>query len=280
MTQINNPLRKYFRQPVIHLKLPSGGNFYPNGALILPPNGEVPILPMTAIDEITTRTPDALFNGSAVIDIIGSCVPSIRDPWAIPSIDLNALLVAVRMASYGHEMEIGSTCPNCGHSHNLNIDLRIVLDNIQLADYSASVRHGDLEFFFAPLNYQQINDLGRTQYEDQKIMQMVNDSTLSEEEKLKRLGESFKRITRLTIESIAASVSTVKTGDLLVTEREHILDFLLNCPKDVFELIKDHALKLRSASDLMPVNMICEECKHEYKQDFTLDMSNFFVAAS
>jgi hypothetical protein len=130
------------------------------------------------------------------------------------------------------------------------------------------------------MNYQQINDVGRTQYEDQKIMQMVNDSTLSEEEKLKRLGESFKRITRLTIESIAASVSTVKTGDLLVTERDHILDFLLNCPKDVFELIKDHALKLRSASDLMPVNMICEECKYEYKQDFTLDMSNFFVAAS
>jgi len=28
-----NPLQKYFRQPKIYIKLPSGGQFYPEGAL-------------------------------------------------------------------------------------------------------------------------------------------------------------------------------------------------------------------------------------------------------
>ena len=102
MTQTDNPLRKYFRQPAIHLRLPSGGKFYPPGAIDLPPNGEVPILPMTAVDEITSRTPDALFNGSAVIDIMRSCVPNIHDPWIIPAVDFNALLAAVRLASYAN----------------------------------------------------------------------------------------------------------------------------------------------------------------------------------
>jgi hypothetical protein len=130
MTQSLNPLRKYFRQPAIHLRLPSNGKFYPPGAIELPPNGEVPIYPMTAVDEIITRTPDALFNGSSIVEIIASCVPAIKDAWQIPAVDLNALLTAVRLASYGHEMDIASRCPSCQVIDNFTVDLRAVLDSI------------------------------------------------------------------------------------------------------------------------------------------------------
>ena len=53
----NNPLSQYFRQPAIYIKLPSQGSYYPPGALEMPENGEIPVFPMTAIDEITYRTP-------------------------------------------------------------------------------------------------------------------------------------------------------------------------------------------------------------------------------
>lgn len=280
MTQTDNPLRKYFRQPAIHLKLPSGGKFYPPGTLDLPPNGEVPIYPMTAVDEIITRTPDALFNGSAVPDIIKSCVPNIRDPWAMPAVDINSLLAAVRLASYGHEMEVSTTCPKCGHVHAATIDLRQVLDTMGMPDYDTPLLISDMTLYFAPMNYRQINDVSRVQYEDQKIMQMVNDSELSEEEKIVRLGEAFKRITKLTVRSIAGSVAAVKTGDAMVTDIMQIEEFLLNCPKNVFEQVKDYTIKLRSATDIPPVSMTCPECQHQYKQEFTLDMSNFFATAS
>ena len=62
----NNPLTQYFRQPAIYVKLPSNGQHYPEAALNMPANNELPVYPMTAIDEITYRTPDALFNGNAV----------------------------------------------------------------------------------------------------------------------------------------------------------------------------------------------------------------------
>ena len=62
----NNPLRQYFRRPAVHVKLPSGGLDYPEGVIDMPPSGELPVYPMTAIDEITARTPDALYNGVAV----------------------------------------------------------------------------------------------------------------------------------------------------------------------------------------------------------------------
>lgn len=280
MTQTNNPLRRYFRQPAIHVRLPSGGNYYPPGTLEMPPNGEIPILPMTAIDEITSRTPDALFNGSAVMDIIGSCVPAIKDPWQIPMIDFNTLLVSVRLASFGHEMEINSTCPKCGHIHTLTIDLRTVLDNLGSPDYNESVTAGDLTVYFTPMTYRQVNEVSRTNFEDQKIMQALNNAEMPEEEKLKRLGDAFRKITELTIRSISESISVIKTTDAMVTDKPSILEFLENCPKHVFDQIRDHTVKLREAIDLTPISVTCENCSNQYKQTFTLDMSNFFGSAS
>jgi hypothetical protein len=280
MSQTTNPLRKHFRQPAIHLRLPSEGNFYPSGTLILPPNGEVPILPMTAVDEITSRTPDALFNGSAVMEIIGSCVPNIRDPWAIPAIDITALLIAVRLASYGHELEISSKCPHCGHDHNFTIDLRIALDGLKAGDYNKTVNVGDLEVFFTPLNYRQINETSKIQFEDQKMIQMLSAADVPEEEKMSQLGQAFRRITQMTIRGIAQSISTVKTADAMVTETEHIEEFLNNCPKHVFDAIRDHVITLRESADLKPLHVSCEGCTKEYDQPFSLDMSNFFVTAS
>ena len=280
MTQIDNPLRKYFRQPVIHLRLPSGGRFYPNGAIDLPPNGEIPILPMTAVDEITSRTPDALFNGSAVVNVLSSCVPNILDPWTIPAVDFNALLAAVRIASYGHEMEISSTCPKCGETHQYVVDLRSALDQVRMPDYESPAIIGDLACFFVPMTYKQLNEVSQVQFEDQKLMQIINSSETTEEEKMNKLGEAFKRITYLTVRSIAQSIGTIKTASLMVTDTAQIEEFLVNAPKEVFNRLKEHAIKLREATELAPINIVCDGCQNEYKQEFTLDMSNFFEIAS
>jgi RNase P subunit RPR2 len=280
MTQIDNPLRKYFRQPVIHLRLPSGGKFYPPGSLDLPPNGEIPILPMTAVDEVTSRTPDALFNGSAVVNVLSSCVPNIKDCWNIPAVDFNALLAAVRIASYGHEMEIGSTCPACGETHQYTVDLRSALDQIRLPDYDTPSVIGDLSCYFVPMTYRYLNEVSQVQFEDQKLMQVINSSGATEEEKMVKLGEAFKRITYLTIRSIAQSIGAIKSANLMVTDYEQIEEFLINAPKDVFNKIRDHAVKLREATDLNPVDITCDNCQNQYKQEFTLDMSNFFETAS
>lgn len=280
MTQSLNPLRKYFRQPSIHLRLPSNGKFYPPGTIDLPANGEVPVYPMTAVDEIVTRTPDALFNGSSVVEIIASCVPAIKDAWQVPAVDLNALLTAVRLASYGHNMDIASKCPACNEIDDFTVDLRTVLDNIRMPDYDQPLALGDLTVYFVPMTYQQINEVSRIQYEDQKIAQMVNDSDLSEEEKMSKLGEAFKRITQLTIRSIAASVNAIKSNDAMVTDSQQIEEFLLNVDKNTFETIKQKVIGLREATDLKPIAIRCSSCQHEYQQSFTLDMSNFFETAS
>lgn len=280
MPNLDNPLRRHFRQPVIHLRLPSGGRFYPPGALNMPPSGELPVLPMTAVDEIVTRTPDALFNGSAIPDIISSCIPAIRDPWSIPSVDLNTILVAMRLASYGHKMDVTSTCPNCKNNNEFDLDLRLIMDSLKTPDYDTPLVLGDLTISFVPLSYRQINQNSQMQFEDQKLMQALNSTDMDTEQRLTMLSESFKKITALTIRAIAVSISSIQTPDALVTEPEYILEFLNNCEKDIFQQIRDHAIALRQAGEIKPLNITCSECSHQYKQDFSLDMSNFFETNS
>jgi hypothetical protein len=281
MTSSINPLRRHFRQPSVYLRLPSQGKFYANNSLNYPPNEELPVLPMTAVDEITARTPDALFNGSAVVDIVRSCVPNITDPWNMPSIDLNSALVAIRLASYGHMMEIGSTCPNCGHSHEFEIDLRIVMDGFGIPDYSTPLLIGDLSVQFAPLTYKQVNENNKAQFEDQKLISTVNQiDTMPSDERLAMLGDSFRKITNLTIRAIASSIASISSPDGVVSDQTFINEFLRNCEKAVFNKIRDQAIALRETTEIKPLDIICENCKTPYRQEFSLDMTNFFETNS
>ena len=131
----SNPLKQYFRQPAIYIRLPSDGQFYPKGALDMPANRELPVLPMTTMDEIRYRTPDALFNGTATVDVIQSCVPNILDAWTIPNVDIDTILIAIRIATFGHELTIGTQCPACSTESDWSVDLRSVMERIRAPDY-------------------------------------------------------------------------------------------------------------------------------------------------
>ena len=277
---MSNPLSQYFRQPSIYIKLPSQGQNYPAGTLVMPANGELPVYPMTAIDEITYRTPDALFNGQATVNVIQSCVPSILDAWAVPGIDLDTILIAIRIASYGHEMEFATTCPACNATSERTIDLRTMLDALRAPDYTAHVSHGDLEIYFRPLSYKNLNDNSALQYEQQKLLQVIPDSTISEADKMTALTQAFKSLTEITIRSLAISITAIKTPQALVSEPAHIEEFLKNCERDLFNQIRDHVLRLREQSELQPLKLECTACNHQYQQALTLDMASFFAPAS
>ena len=76
-----------------------------------PESGEYPVYAMTAKDEILFKTPDALLNGQATVDVIQSCMPNVKDAWKAPSIDMDAMLVAIRMASYGELLPMKGMIP-------------------------------------------------------------------------------------------------------------------------------------------------------------------------
>lgn len=275
-----NPLKQFFRQPAIYLKLPSQGLFWPNNTLAMTANGEIPIFPMTAIDEITYRTPDALFNGQAVVSVIQSCAPNVLDAWAAPGVDINSLLVAIRIASYGHDLDFSTKCPSCGTDDDLTVDLRAVLDQVQLGSYDQPLSFGDLEIMFRPITYREQNDTNLAQFEEQKLIQSIPESELDDRSKLQQLNEAMSRITKITVQALKHSILFIKTPQAMVTEAEFIEEFLTNCDRHLFNKIRDRLIELRAASDFKPVQLECKNCGHKYEQGINLDAVSFFAPAS
>ena len=276
----NNPLRQYFRQPAIYIELPSQGKFYPQGALNMPQTNKLPVYPMTAIDEITYRTPDALFNGQATVNVIQSCVPDIKNAWSIPSTDVDTVLVSIRIASYGHEMGFSTQCPACQHVSDQTIDLRNVLDSMRPVDYAKPITSGDMEIYFRPMSYQNMSDNNKLQYENQKLLQNIPDGAGTDVDKMSALSKALQEVTAMTVKALAQSIAVVKTPTAMVSEPEFIEELLKNCDRKLFNEIRDYIVTNKAQSEMQPIKLTCPECKHEYEQTVTLDMSSFFEPAS
>jgi hypothetical protein len=273
---MNNPLRQYFRRPALYIRLPSKGNFYPAGALDMPDNQELPVYPMTAIDEITSRTPDALFNGNAVADIIKSCVPAIKDPWSLPSVDLDTILVAIRAATNGNELEIQSLCEKCENEGKYGVNLIGMLSTISAEGYSTPLPMGELKINFKPLTYRDVNMGNLSQFELQRevmVLQEMEDETARAE----KSAVTMQKLTKMNMELIASTVHSITTPtDEEVVNRDHINEYLQSCDRSTYEAIRQHAVKLREAASTKPMKIKCVNCSHEYEQSLSLNITDFF----
>jgi hypothetical protein len=275
-----NPLSAYFRQPKIYVKLPSGGQFYPPGALDVSANGEYPVYSMTAKDELIFKTPDALMNGQATVELVKSCFPAIKNPWAMPSMDIDAILISIRIATYGEDMDFQSNCPACQEENTYTLNLINYIEQVQNFQYNASVVIDDLEITLRPYNYKEVTGQSIKALEQQKIFAVINDEKLSDQEKLDRFGESFVKLTEMTVDIVAGCISSIKTPQAEVTDQDMIQEFINNAPKEIFNQIVEHVEKMKSDIDLKAQDVECGSCKTPYKITLNIDQSNFFAVRS
>lgn len=271
----NNPLKQYFRRPSVYIKLPSGGVGYPPGSIDFPESGELPVYPMTAIDEITTRTPDALYNGTAVAEIIKSCIPSIKDPWSVSSVDMDTILVAIRSASGTSEMEIESVCPKCANDAKYGVNLPGLLSTMKAADYDKELEINDLKIKFKPIVYREMNEAGMAQFEIQRMFANVANLE-NDEQKAKITNDALVKITDLTMKIVSKGIEYIKTPESTVTNKEYILDYLKHCDKKDYTVIRDYQTKLKQESEIKPLTITCGNCSNNYEQTITLNVSDFF----
>lgn len=282
MQNQTNPLHKYLRQPQIYVKLPSMGKYWIPGTLEMPVSGELPVLPMSTRDEIMLNTPDALLNGEAVVGMIQSCVPHIRNAWALPSVDLDTILIAIRIASYGEQMEYTSSCPECENSDNYEIDLRQFLDMpVDLSGYENAFEYKGITVSLKPLDYNSINQQNLEQFEQQRLITMVNDTTIDEATKQRRFQEIFKILTEYTLKNVTGSIEKLTTPEgITVVDPNHIREFVENSERILYKTIRDKLMEVKGQFPEKSVTTTCDSCQHEYTTPFTFDQANFFEFAS
>lgn len=274
----NNPLKQYFRRPAVYIKLPSNGEGYSPDGLNMPENGELPVYPMTAIDEITGRTPDGLYNGSAVVEIIKSCVPNIKNPWEVSAIDLDTLLLAIKSASGDGTLEIASVCQNqeCKNEATYTLQIAALLASLSSGNYANELSIHDLTVKFKPIRFKHINDAAIAQFEITKSFSQISDPNMSQDDRMKVGQDAIKKITDITMKIVAKSIEYIKTPETLVTNEEYILDFLKNCDKKTYATVRDHSTELKAKSEVQPMKIKCANCGHEYEQSIAINPSDFF----
>jgi len=282
----NNPLKKFFRQPKIYIKLPSGGKFWPEGSIEMPENGELPVFSMTAKDEIMIKTPDALLNGQSTVDIIQSCMPNIKDAWKLPIIDLDTILVAMRIASYGEKMDFASKTPVTGTEQSFALDLRQILDGFIGQEFISTVEVNGMIIHLRPISYKEFTDTAIKTFEEQRIFRVLNDEKISDGEKVRVFQESFRKLTEITVSNLEKSIESIEIDEEVVTNKKHIDEFVNNADKDLFRALTDHIDEQRKKFVAKPltINSTPEDIENGAPETFdvplSFDSANFFGSGS
>jgi hypothetical protein len=275
-----NPLASFYRQPKIYVQLPSKGEFYPPGSLDVSENGQYPVYAMTAKDELLFKTPDALLNGTSTVELIKSCIPAIINPWVMPNLDLDFALIAIRIATYGDKMEVGTNCPHCNAENSYDMDLTAWFNVFNNFIYEKEIAIDPLTVHVRPYTYKEVTKTALKSMEQQRIFQVINDDALSDEQKLEKFGASFLKLTELTVDIIADCITAIDTPDGSVSDKAMIKDFIANCSKDIFQRIQDHVVQMKERIEFKAQNVTCGECNKQFNLPVTMDQSNFFAVKS
>jgi hypothetical protein len=284
MTENSNPLNKYFRQPAIYVSLPSGTN-YPPHVVTPQQTGELGVMPMTAKDEIRFKTPDALMNGQGVVDVIQSCVPDIKDAWQIKSYDLDTILVAIRIATYGETMEINFNVPGANENVSHTINLPGILDQLRSTKVDSEIILKDgLKITVRPLTYRDMTSTSLQTFQQQKMYTAIQDSQLSDEEKAKRFNDAFRTLTELNASILLKNIEKVTMQDgTEITDPAHIKEFIENANATLVKEIEDKLMQLRGQGAVKPLKLKATEeqikkgAPSTYEVPVTFDTANFFV---
>jgi hypothetical protein len=247
--------------------------------------GEYPVFSMTAKDELLLKVPDALMNGQAVVDVIQNCVPNIKNAWDCPTLDLDLILVAIRIATYG---ELMTTPVQFGSDLELEyqMDLRRVMDQLNATvSWNSTVPINDhMTVFVKPLSYKEVTASALQTFETQKILQIVNDDLMPEDDKLRLFKESFTKLTAATLGTVVKSIYKIDTVNGSTDDASHIEEFINNADKDIFNKIKDHLDHLSQQNSLKPIEVaVTDEMREQgftgetVEVPITFDAATFFV---
>ena len=241
---------------------------------------------MTSRDEVLMRNPDALLNGESVSQIISSCAPQIKKPRDLLGADVDALMVAIQGATYGDEVRVETSCPECGNTvvgagsvqaslstmKNVPTDVKVETDN-------------GLTIELRPVTYETTIAAGVSNFQNARSMQSIADID-DDLEKLKAFNESYMKMAELNflviLDSIYSISGTDQNGEeFIVTDRENIREFMENVETDIGKRVTEQVNILQEAGIDKNVKIQCQEesCGHIFETNLEFDPVNFSTAS-
>lgn len=274
-----NPLLDYSRREIVFLNLPSAGE----------DGKSIGVKPMTAKDELLFKTPDALLNGESITKVLISCCMGITDPYKMPINDVDALLLAVRLASYGEEMDVTLICSECETENLFEAPIRQCLDNMEFLDsvnnVTVSETSGGFKVSIRPYTFKQSVDESLKQFNESKALSyLISDDEEMSLKDQKNYNDAITRIANFNISLLAESIIEMHDtdGNKIDVTKENIETWVEDLPLKDANLIIDEIKRINSIGIKKDIHAICQnsECGHEWDAELSFDPSYFFGKGS
>jgi len=279
---VGSILSKYYREPGIHIPLPTGGAFMPKGSYQETLSGDIPVYPMRAADEMMLKTPDALMNGYAIEQMIRSCCPSIVSDYdQIPTPDLEVLMLAIRAATFGEIMEMEVECPNCGEHHEFNLDLPALLSTMKLIPAENTVRLNDqLVVYLRPYTIKNGTKISLAAFNETRKLQAATLQKIPDEERNKIINDGIARLTSLNLEMMSDCVLKIVTPNGTETDKKEIFAFITNSNANWTKMIDTKLQELNNLGIDKRQSVTCSACNHTWDTEVEFNPANFFETDS
>jgi hypothetical protein len=198
--------------------------------------------------------------------------------------DIDTVLIAIRIASYGETMDVNFTVPVSGEQMTQTMNLPALLESIrnQTITDTCTLDNG-LIIAVKPLTYKKIVDAQLKTFEQQKLYVQVNQSGMSAEEKTKQFTNSFKLLNDLNFQILTENISRINlpTGES-VSDEKQIKEFIKNADAKLVKEIEDKLGEIRQLGAIKPVKIKATEeqiragVPATFEIPMTVDNSNFF----
>ena len=278
-SESTNPLAAFFRTPGLHVRLPSAGAFLPEDEFDPTLAGDLPVYPMRAADELLLKSPDALMSGHAIVSMIKSCVPGIRDPKKISTPDLDVILLAIRAATFGDSMDIDVNCPSCETENSFTCSLGGIMATSKPIPPENPVRLSDqIVVYVRPYTLEIATRVALATFEEARKIQATEE--LEAQERAKIINDSYDRLSVLNTRALASSIVKVVVPGNIVSDPNHIAEFIGNTDRNSIEKIETRLKEVNQLGIDKTVPVKCEKCDHDWKATIEFDPSSFFAKGS
>lgn len=276
-----NPLSKYTKIEEIYIKLPTNNMVEYTDALDNE-NIECGVCARSARDELLFNNPEALMNGQAVVKVIENCVPNIKDANKLFVPDVEALLIAIKIATKEKSYEINTHCPECEKEGAFERDLEYLINTMSyLEEKPVLALDSGLVLYFTPITWELHSKMAMDMYKMRQEMKINDSMELDEKEKVRIGNEIFSKIADFQFQSICESILYIELPDensTKVDDKAFIKEWVSEQPKAILTQIMNQVESMNriGVSDSMDVS--CSECNHEWTiEGIRFDPTSFFT---
>jgi len=303
----DNPLLDELEQQTVTVALPTLGRWYDDSVLHSdadPASIEVGVLGIVA--EHTFRDPWLLVSGQAIPKLIKSICPAIADPTKLAEIDIETILLANRLISYGEKLEIKQRCDNpdvnkgskkkkvvpCDHENLIVVDLQNLLTRyspftdkefdqyiMEFEELKGQVVH------LQPIPYNNVIEVVRKTAMNMKQYQKFTgvdiEAIMGDLDVLGLYEDLVSDNTQMSLYSIVHSIHHVVTASgIQVSDKEVIRTWLNKIPSRLVKQIDTKIAEITiDVQKIATVEFECMACGHKNTVRIQMDPQMLFTEA-